>query len=336
MSLRRCLIAVLLSLAVILAASLSACSRGETSTAATAAAPAATPSPTPTPAASPTKILSASEILADSLAAQKKAGPFALGIKMALNVEVVGGTEPGKFSLGLTGGGSFDQAGKQMQMNAVLTVAPPNQAEQKVSFEVYLLNGWVYAGYAEPGQAEQWTKVQITEDMWKKMGEQDVLSALFLTAVNASLGDNETINGVSYYVVNLTPNTTVISALLKSQLGAAGPDLSGIDFNKFLQPLVFKSWIDQSSFLPLKQSLNYALTLTPQDIAASLGKIPEASAVPGDLAGAFDQVSLKLSADLNYLDYGKPLTINLPPAAQSAPEMSLPALEPSLIPTPTR
>ncbi len=335
MSLRRGLIVVLLVLAVVLTASMSACARGEPSTtAATSAAPAASPSPTP--AASPTKVLSASEILTNSLAAQKKAGPFALGIKMALNVEVVGGSEPGKFSLGLTGGGSFDQAGRQMQINAVLTVASPTEAEQKISFQVYLVNGFVYAAYTEPGQAEQWTKIKITEDMWNKMGQQDVLSALLLTAVNASLGNNETINGVSYYVVNLTPNTAVISALLKSQLGAAGPDLSGIDFNKFLQPLVFKSWIDQTSLLPLKQSLNYALTLTPQDIASSLGSIPEASAVPGELAGAFDQVSLTLSADLNYTDFGKPLNINLPPAAQNAPEMSLPALDPSMIPTPTR
>ena len=288
------------------------------------------------PVQSPSIVLSASEILARSLAAQKKAGTFGLAMNMALNIEATGGKDPGKVAIALTGTSSVDAPGKQVQLISDLKMSLPGEADQTISLKVYITGGWAYIGYTVPGEGEQWAKSQLTDQIWNQMGGQDALSALLLSALSASQGNDETINGVSCYVVNATPNADAISALLKSQIPAGEVDLSGIDFNKFLQPLVLKSWIDKSSFLPLKQSLNYALTLTPQDIASSLGNIPEASAVPGDLAEGFDQMVITLTADINYSDFGKPVVVTVPPAAQSAPEMSIPGLEPTSIPTPTR
>jgi hypothetical protein len=270
------------------------------------------PVSSPTPSPTLTKVVTPGEVLDNSLAALKKVDAYKLQADAALDLEVTGGTHPGKVSLKVNGSGALKPTAKEMQANANLSVSLPGQPEQKMAVEVYVVNGWAYAGYTLPTAAEQWAKTQITDQVWGQMG-QDNISALLETAINATLDNSETINGVDYYVLTLTPNMNVITAFLKSQMAQANVDLSGFDFSQIFQNISLKEWINKQNFLPLKGTLTFGVSLNAADFKNL-----------GNVGSSFDKMSLSLNASVAFSDYGVPFNIVVPQPGLNATPFSIP------------
>jgi hypothetical protein len=286
---------------LVLALVLAGCASGSTTTTNGAASPTASPT------------LTARQILDNSVAALKGADTFQVDTSASVDLNIEGGSQPGEATLQMTGSSSVDSAARQLEASSSLTAALPGQSQQTLSFEVFVLNGWAYAGYTLPLVGEKWSKMQLNDQTWSQLG-QNYFSALLASAVNVNLEGSETIEGVDYYVLVLTPDFKALSTWLQSQFGQNNPAIGGLDFSQIFQQVALKSWIDKKTFLPLKQTLNLVASVTSQQLAGL-----DKTGLP------FDSLNLNFSGSLNYKDFGKPVVIDVPQQALDAPEATPPS-----------
>jgi hypothetical protein len=303
-------LALFLALALFLSAAVAGCASNSNS-------PAVNPTPTAT-----VKALSAQEVLNNSLEAAKKITTVTMNSNLNLDLEVTGGTQPGKVSIALTGNGAIDTTAKNLHMTANIKATLPGQGEQNIVIEVFVVNGYVYAKYNLPVLGEQWSKTKLTEADWNKMSQgqfPQMLSAM----LTPNLGPSENVNGVDCYVLTVAPDLKALTAWLQSQIGQSqmgqGPQaLNQFDLGQILQNTAFKQWTDKRTFLPVKDTLSLSASLDSK-VLANIPNIPSVPGVPGVNQDS-GKINLNFNAQINFADYGKLVVINLPQAALDAPE----------------
>jgi predicted AlkP superfamily phosphohydrolase/phosphomutase len=85
--------------------------------------------------------------------------------------------------------------------------------------------------------------------------------------------------------------------------------MESVDLSKIFKSYSVKEWISKDGYLPIKADINVSLEILPQD----MGETPESADM--------DKMTINMSEQVKYYDYGKSVTIQLPPEAQNAEEM---------------
>lgn len=267
----------------------------------------ATPGPTavPTPAAQ--------DIISRSVSAMANLASYQYAVNMTLKLTGTLKGQPQNVSVTATGDGTNDIADKKVQVNLNAAIQTSGQGSMTVPVTFYMVDGWQYVQITLPLGGSQWYKSKI--DMTSLDGLDQASQALQMlkTAVKVTVTGTENVDGVPCYILQISPDLTVLSQWIKSfegTAGAAGQQLPNIDLSKLVKNLSFTADVAQDNYL-----------LKKVDVA---GTVAATAADMGSSAQAGDNLSLDFSQSVKMTQFNQPVVIILPPEAQNAKEITGP------------
>jgi hypothetical protein len=256
----------------------------------------------------------AQDVLNNSLTAMAKTTSYKVDFSMTWNMEMTGGTEPGKMTMDMTGNGVTEIKTKNTHINLDINADYLGQNE-KLSMEMYSVDPWQYIKMSGMGQNDQWTKLKSTSSSALSsslsQGQIDELTTLMKSSTKSTLTTNEKLNGINCYVLEIEPDLAALWQWMMSQQAeslSSGVDFSKMDLSKIIQSFGVKYWIAKKNFQIIKADANMTMALD----AATLG-------LSTDESGSMT-MSMLMSA--SFSDYNKPVTIEVPAEALNANDVS--------------
>lgn len=204
---------------------------------------------------------------------------------------------------------SVDLISKKMVSVIDMTLEMPGESPQQMTGEIYLMDGWMYMKAAVPGGGDQWTKMKLTDSLWAAQSQFTNMTDFLKTPTDLEIAGSENIDGVDCYVINIVPDTEALMNWTMGQMQAmqGQSSLQGMDLSKILEGFLVKEWIAKDSFSIVRQQIDLSLDM--------------ASVMPTSPTNSASQMSMEMSALLNYHDYGEQVDIQLPTEAVTAREM---------------
>ena len=254
--------------------------------------------------------VSAEEITLNAISTSAELTTVKFEMSMAMDLEVTGGSDPGKFTMSGDSAGSMDLTDMEMQMSIIANMAfPGSDGDMQIEEDMYFTGGWLYMRMSMPGEDDQWIKQEISEDVWMSDNPLDQQLEFLETAFEVTKLGTEKVDGVDCYIIQVTPDMNALSNWLQSQQENTGLDIESMDLSKILKSYSVKEWISKDAYLPIKIDINASLEIEPQD----MDETPESANM--------NKMTMNVNEQVKYYDYGKPITIQLPPEAQNAEEM---------------
>lgn len=230
-------------------------------------------------------------------------------VEMPMTMEVVGGSEPGTMSMVVDGTGVMDMANEEMQMTMNMTVDIPGAGEQEMAMEAYIVGGWMYTKMDFLELGEQWTKMEVTEEMWQQQGQIEPLLEFLVTAVEINYLGSKTVSGTECYLFEIVPDMEALGELLSQETSGMGiMDFSQFDLAEMYKELSVKEWIAKDSYLLTKVEIEMVLEMSPSDVGAA--------------EDDFDKMTMDIKIVESFYDYNEPVSIELPQEALDAEEIS--------------
>lgn len=250
------------------------------------------------------------QIVIDAANALAEAETYAFDMDASVTIDVIGGTEPGTMSLAADATGVIDSANKEMQLGMNMTMNVPEEDQQQMGMEIYIVDEWVYVKMSIPEVGEEWMKMELTPEMWGLWEQVDQQVELLETATEVKFVGSEVVNGIQCYVFDIMPDMEQLAEYLAQQQGMLGMGLAEMENLEELldkTSLLIEEWIAEDSSLLTKAQANMRVEVTPDDVGAA--------------AEAFHKMTMDLSMDMTVYDYNQPVSIELPPEALEAPEI---------------
>ena len=252
--------------------------------------------------------VSAQEIADNAVMNYPKVATVKMDMNVTMTVEVIGGTEAAKITMLENATSSLNIARTEIKMTMNVSGEIPGQGKQNISTEMYLVNGWMYIKVASPSGGEQWTKMNLTEQLWAAQNQLAQQVEFLKTAIEVISLGSEKVDGIDCYVLQVKPNMeALIQWVMAQQQTQSGIDLSELNLAKLFKTTSIKEWIAKDSYLPVKVDMDVVLEMLPEDVGAT--------------AKDFEKITMEIKGQVKYYDYDKPVTIELPPAALNAQAM---------------
>lgn len=257
------------------------------------------------------KPLTSEEIVAHAGTAYDTVSTAQMDMTMTMAMKVIGGKEPIDVNMNATATGSLNVKEKEMALKMIMDMEMPELGKQNLSTDLYIVDNWMYMGMTLPVVGEQWTKSKIDDTIWAGQNQLAQQIDLLKTAIEVKSLGEETIDGVECYVMEINPDVAALTDYIGSQLGEQGglQNLEGVDLSKLFESMKIKQWISTRTYFPAKADMNIKLKMTPEDLGGS--------------AAEFDEMTMDISIVVKYFGYNEPVTITLPEKAASAVEQSL-------------
>jgi len=231
-----------------------------------------------------------------------------LDMDMSMTVEVVGGSKPGETTMVGSGTGVMDRANREMQMTMNMTIDIPDQGEQEMATEVYLVGGWMYTSVDIPDVGKKWIKRKLSEEIWQQQGQIEQQIELLKTAVEVSYLGSEEVNGSACYVFKVVPSMETLGKLLSQETSSmGGVDFSNLNLADLFEEMSVKEWISKDSYQIMKSEVSAVLEIHPEDVGATKSN--------------FEKMTMDMNTAVRFHDYNQPVSITLPPEALNAQEM---------------
>lgn len=251
----------------------------------------------------------ARDILDASMAAVTNIKTLKMNVDTNMNIEVTGGTQPGKMTMRQMASGSLDNTAKKMAINMTISMDVPNQGKQDVKAEMYGAEGWLYIKTSVPMAPDQWLKMKLTEEVWEEQSGISNMSEFIQSATESTLEGSETVGGIDCYMLKIVPDMKVLSIWLQDQLqsSSSGLDLSKTDIAKTFKKIAIKEWIAKGSKMPMQEQVALSSEMTAADL--------------GIEAGSLDKMTMDISMTMLYSDFNQPVNVVVPAQAQNAQEI---------------
>lgn len=265
----------------------------------------------PIPTAAPTP--AAQDIISRSVSAMANLTSYQYAVNMTLKLTGTFKGQPQNVSVTATGDGTNDIADKKVQVNLNAAIQTSGQGSMTVPVTFYMVDGWQYVQITLPLGGSQWYKSKIDMTSLDGLNQASQALQMLKTAVKVTVTGTETVDGVPCYILQISPDLTVLSQWIKSfegTAGAAGQQLPNIDLSKLVKNLSITADVAQDSYL-----------LKKVDIA---GTVAATAADMGNSAQAGDNLSLDFSQSVKMTQFNQPVVIILPPEAQNAKEITGP------------
>ena len=260
------------------------------------------------------KLPSAEEIVAAILDSQQDIETYQMDMEMVMIMTVETEDETIEIHTRTDCSYSIDVANARMKMVMDISNMMPDAGEIEMTEAAYLIDGMMYLGMDMPDfmGGSTWRKIRIPEEMLTEMDQVSSLTALIETAEITVL-DSETINGVDCYVVEVVPDADQLWQYLSQQLQLAGdememPDIAGEIIRKMYDNVSVTLYIAKDTYFLIGASIDMYLELTPEDLGH-----PEEEG----------SMTMDITTDMLAFDYNIPVSIELPPEAENATEVSL-------------
>lgn len=230
-------------------------------------------------------------------------------VEMPVTMELVGGSEAGTMTMEVCGTGVMDRANEEMQMTMNMAMDISGADEQEMAMEAYIVGGWVYTKVDLAELGEQWVKMEVTEEMWQQQGQIEPLLEFLETAVEIDYLGSETISGTECYLFEIVPNMEALGELLSQETSGIGiMDFGQFDLDDLYKELSVKEWIAKDSYFLTKVEISIVLEMSASDVGAT--------------EDDFDKMTMDIKIVESFYDYNEPVSIELPPEALDAEEIS--------------
>jgi hypothetical protein len=257
------------------------------------------------------KELSAQEITTNAVSACPEIDTFRMDMNITADIEVIGGNEPGRFTMLENLTGSVNLPSTEMQMTGNVNIDIPGAGKQDISMGMYIVNGWMYMRIGLPQGGEQWMKMKLNNELWTAQNQLSQQIEFLKTAIEVTLLGSEKVDSVDCYVLQIKPNMEALTKWVLSQQqqqsGIGGIDLSKLDLAKLFKTISIKEWIAKDTYPPVKAAMDVVLEMLPEDVGAT--------------AEDFEKMTMDIKGQVKYYDYNKPVTIELPQEALNAQEI---------------
>ena len=258
------------------------------------------------------KRMSTAEIKEMVLATAENTDTYKFDMDMTQKTLISNETDETEMTMTSTGKGAVDNINKKMKME--MTMELPEGAPQEtmeMTMEMYFINNAMYMKMDRgiPEMPAQWTKTEMPEEYWEsqnRIGQQMEL----LNVSEVELLEDEEVNGVDCYVLNITIDTEKYGEILMKQegLGELMQSLrqnDSFDIGEMIKEMSLKYWIAKDTKFPMKTEMQIKMVISSADL-----NIPETEE---EFTMTMDQ-----RTDMVFYDYNKPVTIELPKEAESA------------------
>jgi outer membrane lipoprotein-sorting protein len=201
------------------------------------------------------KELSAQEITTNAVSACPEIDTFRMDMNITADIEVIGGNEPGRFTMLENLTGSVNLPSTEMQMTGNVNIDIPGAGKQDISMGMYIVNGWMYMRIGLPQGGEQWMKMKLNNELWTAQNQLSQQIEFLKTAIEVTLLGSEKVDSVDCYVLQIKPNMEALTKWVLSQQqqqsGIGGIDLSKLDLAKLFKTISIKEWIAKDTYPPL-------------------------------------------------------------------------------------
>ncbi len=253
--------------------------------------------------------LSPRDIAANAVSAYGNVKTARMDLTMSMDMATTGGKQPVNVSVDVTGTGAFNIPANQAHLTLNMSTQLPSPVgTQKMSTDMYMMDGWMYMKMDVPGVGG-WFKMKTGADVWSGQNQLAQQIELLKSALEVTSLPDETVNGISCYVLSVKPDMAALAGLVNSQLQqqASGAQLpESLDYSKVIKDLTVKEWLSKKDYLPVKSSVKMAFEMNAADVGAT--------------ANDFDKMTMNMMALVTYSGYNEPLSITLPADATSARE----------------
>lgn len=216
--------------------------------------------------------VSAEEIKADTLAAVEGGDitSYRFSIDMTMTTVIEYEEWASSMDMAITGEGAVDLTNKLISMDVSSTSS--GILVMEVEFEYYIVDDEMYMKMDFQG-SEQWIKMELSEyaiswDSYDQMGEQ----AELLETAGVERLDDEVVNGVDCYVLNIIPDLGEYYEMMMNQqdLGSGSiTDSEIIDISDLITGFSIKMWIDKDTDFMMKLDVQMAMDISYEGTSSS-------------------------------------------------------------------
>jgi len=206
---------------------------------------------------------------------------------------------------------------QEMKMNMAIT-DNSSGTNSNDSMEMYFKNGYEYLKAIITGVygTNSWIKRNFDITLWNRETQIPFLTEILKTATQFGSLDNEKLNGISCYVLTITPSAEASVDFIASQEQPYGPQIDEMwgGGTPVVRPDAYKNgsiklWIGTDNYLPLKVEIN-------ADFQGNVGGgfIP-ATTIP--YTPTTNPIDSSFQGQLDFSNYNQPVSIQLPQDAMN-------------------
>lgn len=250
--------------------------------------------------------MSEEELTEAVIAAAKDIETYRFDVDMAIEIsEELESDETETTRSSYEGTGLVDIINKKMQLEeSSETELPPEGAISRHSAEMYLIGNAMYIKETVSGMPTGWRKPGVPEgfsawDTYDKLKQQVEL----LKASEIKRIDTGKVDGIPCYVVKLMPN---LEKLWEEITHPGEENQEPLELDKVFKSVSVKQWFAEDSFLLIRVQMEMTIAWSSDDA-------PEEVIVIGE----FEMIC---SVETVFHHYNEPVSIELPPEAESAAE----------------
>jgi hypothetical protein len=234
---------------------------------------------------------------------------FRFDMDMAIDISGEADGEAFDMEIMMDSDAIVDLENRKMGIDMTMDMALPDKGEMEIGMKYFLIKDVMYMIMEISEDGPMWMKSEIPAGSWEQMSQTESQIELLKTAQVKIIG-NENIQGVDCYVLQLTPDMDQLwkTAIQQAALGGKEtlPDVPAEFFQEMFRSFSVKQWIGKDTYYFTKAEIEMAIELT-------------AAAMDIKEGGMFMDITMTL---LTY-DYNEPVSIVLPPEAESAIEIPI-------------
>ena len=205
--------------------------------------------------------------------------------------------------------GALDLENRRMMMDMTMSMAMPG-LEMEMGMEMYLIGDMMYMFMESPWVEPMWTKLEMPEGTWEEWSQTEAQVGLLEVAQVEVIG-SERVRGIDCYVLEVTPDMEQLWQMVMQQAELTGeemPDVAEEFIQEIFRSFSVKQWVAKDTYFLTKAEIDMAVELTPEAMG-----FPEEEGI----------MTMDIAISLLAYDYNQPVSIELPPEAEEAMEVSM-------------
>lgn len=222
------------------------------------------------------------------------------------------GCESLEMTMDMTLMGAVDIENKQMEADISMGAEIPGQGDMDVGMAMYVIGDTAYTKMDFFGFDPTWVKMEVTDEVWGEMSQMVELIEPYvdlLEAAQVRVTGIEQVAGMDCYVLELTPDIDQLWQLAMQQAEVTDtgmPALTEELLSEMFRDFSVRQWVSTETFFITRVMIDMSVEITPEDMG-----FPEEDGILG-----MDIIMYMLVHD-----YNQPVYIELPPGAENAVEV---------------
>jgi outer membrane lipoprotein-sorting protein len=232
--------------------------------------------------------------------------------ELTMNIDATGESEGEAFegTVVTEYDGAVDLENRRMKIAASMATTMTGEEDTNTATETYFVDDMMYMMGETSDTGITWMKTAIPAGYWERMDQIESQVEILGTSQVKVVG-SEKVGGVDCYVLEVTLDLEKLWQLFMQQMGMTGglmPDTSPELLEEMFQGYSAKQWIAKDTYFIMKVEIEMDMEVTPE------------------LTGSSEEGKAAMDVTITMLayDYNQPLSIELPPGAEDAIEMSIP------------